>query len=57
MDAVLPRDWRLEISIKDKTTAAFGSDGLIGSTVIDLENRLYSNPLIRARRALVLEFE
>jgi len=35
LDANLPQDWRIEISIKSQGT----SDTLIGSTVIDLENR------------------
>lgn len=36
LEADLPQDWRLEIAIKSKGTS---SDSLIGSTVIDLENR------------------
>ena len=31
------------------------TDGLIGATVIDLENRLYANTLFMNRRALVIE--
>lgn len=44
LDAKLPEDWKLEVSIKDKGLMAY-SDGLIGTTVIDLENRLFSSPL------------
>jgi len=36
LEADLPQDWKLEICIKSKGTS---SDSLIGSTVIDLENR------------------
>ena len=37
-----PEDWKLEIMIMDKAIVEF-ADQLIGSTVIDLENRLHSN--------------
>lgn len=57
MDAVIPRDWRLEIRVMDKTTNVFSNDGLIGTTVVDLENRFYSNPQQRARRSLILELD
>lgn len=55
LDARLPEDWRLEIAVKDAGTWA-SSDLLIGATVIDLENRLFSSPLQKIRRALFIEF-
>lgn len=42
LDAVFPDDWKLEVAIHDKGT--FG-DKVIGSTIINLENRLHSNLL------------
>jgi len=47
LEADLPQDWRLEISIKSKGTS---SETLIGSTVIDLENRYLGD--IRSREIL-----
>jgi hypothetical protein len=44
MEADLPQDWRLEISIKSKGTS---SDSLVGSTVVDLENRYLGDSLCR----------
>ena len=44
LDARIPEDWRLEVAVKDAGMAAY-SDALIGATVIDLENRLFSSPL------------
>jgi hypothetical protein len=41
-DAQFPEDWRLEIEIYDKRWISY-NDGLIGSTVIDLEDRFYGN--------------
>jgi hypothetical protein len=46
LDATFPDDWRLEIIIKDKSSFDILGDRLdsvIGSTVIDLENRLQGN--------------
>ena len=40
LDASLPEDWRLEITIKDKGYTRY-QDEEIGSTVIDLEQRRY----------------
>lgn len=37
MDADFPDDWKLEINVKSKSEG--GSDPLIGSTIIDLEDR------------------
>lgn len=52
LEANFPEDWKLEISIWDK--GAF-VDSLIGSTTIDLENRLFANTLYMDRHALALE--
>ena len=41
-DANFPEDWKLEIQIYDKGSFAY-TDALIGSTIIDLENRLFGN--------------
>ena len=46
LDATFPDDWRLEIIIKDRSSFDILGDRLdstIGSTVIDLENRLQGN--------------
>jgi hypothetical protein len=46
LDATFPDDWRLEVIIKDKSSYDILGDRLdsiIGSTVIDLENRLQGN--------------
>lgn len=37
-----PEDWRLELQIYDKSSLAF-LDDMIGSTIIDLEDRLHGN--------------
>ena len=52
LDANFPQDWKLQIDIMDK--GAFG-DQLIGSTSIDMENRLFANTLFMNRHALALE--
>ncbi len=39
MDGDLPQDWKLTINIRSKKEGGLGSDSLIGSTVIDLEDR------------------
>ena len=52
----MPEDWRLEVAIKDKGLMAY-TDALIGSTVIDLENRLFSSPLVKCNRALLIELK
>ena len=49
----LPEDWKLEIRIMDKAFVAI-ADQLIGSTIIDLEDRFYSNPLLMSHRSLEL---
>lgn len=54
LDAHFPQDWKLEISIYDK--GSFGNS-LIGSTYIDLENRLFSSPLFLARHAIKIEMD
>jgi hypothetical protein len=41
-DAYLPEDWRLEVQLYDKGKISY-TDGLIGSTVIDIEDRLLGN--------------
>lgn len=46
LEADLPQDWRLEINIKSKGTG----ESLIGSTVIDLENRYLGD--VRCRELL-----
>lgn len=46
LDATFPEDWRLEVIINDKGRFELlgrNTDSLIGSTVIDLENRLQGN--------------
>ena len=42
LDANFPEDWKLEVEIHNKGFMSL-TDSLIGSTVIDLENRLHSN--------------
>jgi hypothetical protein len=39
---MFPEDWRLELEIYDKGSISY-TDALIGSTVIDLEDRLCGN--------------
>ena len=56
LDAIFPEDWRLEIAIYDKGVVGY-ADSLIGSTVIDVENRHYANPYILSLKALKMEFE
>jgi len=41
-DATFPEDWKLTVSIYDKGSISF-TDGLIGTTTVDLENRLFGN--------------
>lgn len=46
LDATFPEDWRLEVIINDKGRFELlgrNTDSLIGSTIIDLENRLQGN--------------
>ena len=43
----LPKDWKLEISIYDKSKVGRLGDKLIGLTVIDLENRRHGDPLMQ----------
>ena len=49
--AQFPEDWKLEVKIMDKAIVEF-ADALIGSTVIDLENRLHSNSLFINKHAM-----
>jgi C2 domain len=42
LDAFFPEDWKLTVAVWDKGLVEF-ADKLIGQTVIDLENRLFSN--------------
>lgn len=42
LDASFPEDWKLEIQLYDKGALSY-TDGLIGSTIIDLEDRLFGN--------------
>jgi hypothetical protein len=56
LDAKFPEDWKLEISIWHKSIASF-ADQLIGSTTIDLENRLHGNLLYINRHSLKLSIE
>lgn len=42
LDASFPDDWQLELQIFDKGSLSY-TDALIGSTVIDLEDRLFGN--------------
>ena len=48
MDPILPNDWNLEIRIWDKQLM---SDALIGSAIIDIEDRLYGQPELKQRIA------
>lgn len=50
----MPEDWKLEVTIKDRGMWEV-TDGIIGSTVIDLENRLFSSPLNMCNRTLIIE--
>jgi hypothetical protein len=56
LDARLPEDLTLEISIYDKTYDKL-TDVLIGTTKIDLENRRLSNKLVLCRKAAEIELE
>lgn len=49
LDAELPSDWKLQIRIWDE--AGFGTDTLIGATLIDLEDRLFGQPNIKQQLA------
>lgn len=53
-DAIFPEDWRLEVAIWDKGIIAY-ADNMIGQTIVDLENRLFSNLLTMDRHALDIE--
>lgn len=54
LDVIFPEDWKLEVSIMDKTMFEY-TDTLIGSTTIDLENRHFANTLWLDRQAVVKE--
>ena len=54
LDAQLPEDWKLEVAIWDRGMIEY-TDSLIGSTIIDLENRHYGNTLWLQRHAIVTE--
>lgn len=53
---MFPEEWKLEIEIHDRAFIPI-ADQLIGRTVIDLEDRLYSNPLYMLRRSLAIRVE
>lgn len=53
---MIPEEWKLEIKIMDRALVPI-ADQLIGSTVIDLEDRLYCNPLYMIKRSLTLRQE
>ena len=55
MDAQFPDDWKLEISIMDKATIEY-ADQLIGTTIIDIENRHLADTLYLDREAIKIEF-
>ncbi len=42
LDVNFPEDWKLELFIYDKRTIGY-LDELIGSTIVDLEDRLYGD--------------
>ena len=54
LDAKFPEDWKLEVSVYDRSIVAF-ADALIGSTTIDLENRLHSNLLYLNKKSLIIK--
>ena len=54
LDARMPEDWKLEIALWDKTNIE-SLDQLIGTTVIDLENRRHSDLLLQNIKACELE--
>ena len=45
LDALLPKDWKLTINIKDKGVV----DSLIGSVEIDLEDRFVGESILKER--------
>mgnify|MGYP000515247591 CR=1 FL=1 len=54
LDAQFPEESQLEIKIMDKSYASY-ADALIGSTTVDLENRLFSNLLFMNIHSLEIE--
>lgn len=56
LDAKFPEDWKLEISIWNRAMVSF-ADSLIGTTIIDLENRLHSNLLYLNKHSLKIYIE
>jgi hypothetical protein len=54
LDAIFPEDWKLEVAIWNKGIISY-TDQMIGMTMIDLENRLFSNLLTMGRNALDIE--
>ena len=54
LDAQFPEESQLEIKIMDKSYASY-ADALIGSTTVDLENRLFSNLLYMNIHSLEIE--
>lgn len=57
LDMQLPKDWKLEISIFDKSKVGRLGDKLIGLTVVDLENRRHGDPLMQCQNACDIEAE
>ena len=53
LDAQLPEDWKLELSIFHKRGGLYPL--LIGSTIVDLENRRHSNLLWQNRSMCIIE--
>jgi hypothetical protein len=53
LDASLPYDWKMVISIRDKGIV----DGLIGSVEIDLEDRMVGEPTLKERIGYVVARE
>lgn len=54
LEGDLPQDWKLQINIRSKKESGIGSDSLIGSTIIDLEDRYigeYKNSMTLSYKA------
>lgn len=55
LDLQLPKDWKLEIAIMDKSKLSKYADKLIGKTVIDMENRAHGDLLMQCQKACEIE--